>query len=393
MADETPNTPQDMSTQNTPASGLPSLEEILLPQKDAPSRISTQRVNAAEVLEAVNTPAAPIQPAPPLETPTPVTPETPPSQPPHHPGDVMTLHTYKSDIEETVRSKHVSLADIAAAQARRREEAPLTPQETAEKKTQTTKYLIIGAIFLIAALGTMAITALFSAQKKAATATAPASYIYVDDTQVLPLATPATRDSLMQILEAAREETHLALGLIERLYPVVTPEATTSSAAAQPQAETTQELFSTLALGAPDTLVRALLPNFVLGVHVFDGNQPFIIFKTDSYEQVFAGMLAWEDSMQSDLSPLFDRTPTAHIAGSGTTAAQAVSAPQLLSTPFTDRVVENHDARVIQNSSGDIILLWTFIDRNTLVITTNEYTLREIISRLSQAPSIAVPAQ
>ncbi len=390
MADETPTTPQDTNTQETPASGVPSLEDILLPQKDAPSRISTQRVNAAEVLEAAT---AAVQSAPHEETAPSTAPETQTSQPPHHPGDVMTLHTYKSDIEETVRSKHVSLADIAAAQARRREEAPLTPQETVEKRTRTTKYIIIGVVFLVAALGIMIATIFFSAQKSAVTATAPASYIYVDDTQVMPIATLATRDSLMQTLETAREGTHLALGLIERLYPVVTPEATTSSATAQPQAETTQELFSTLALGAPDTLARALLPNFVLGVHVFDGNQPFLIFKTDSYEQVFAGMLTWETSMQSDLSPLFDRTPTAHIAGSGSTAAQAVSAPQLLSTPFIDRVVENHDARVIQNSSGDILLLWTFIDRNTLVITTNEYTLREIISRLSQAPSIAVPAQ
>jgi hypothetical protein len=49
-------------------------------------------------------------------------------------------------------------------------------------------------------------------------------------------------------------------------------------------------------------------------------------------------------------------------------------------------VVENHDARVLYNNTGDIVLLWTFVDQHTLAITTNPATLREIISRLSVAP-------
>jgi UDP-N-acetylglucosamine transferase subunit ALG13 len=58
-----------------------------------------------------------------------------------------------------------------------------------------------------------------------------------------------------------------------------------------------------------------------------------------------------------------------------------------------DKIVENHDARVIQNNTGDVSLLWTFIDRNTLIITTNDATLREIISRLQTAPVTPIPGQ
>jgi hypothetical protein len=37
------------------------------------------------------------------------------------------------------------------------------------------------------------------------------------------------------------------------------------------------------------------------------------------------------------------------------------------------------------------LLLWGFINRNTLVITTNEATMREVISRLKNAPIVPTP--
>jgi len=51
------------------------------------------------------------------------------------------------------------------------------------------------------------------------------------------------------------------------------------------------------------------------------------------------------------------------------------------------------DARVLQNQYGDVYLLWTFLDRNTLVITTNDATLREVISRLKEAPITPIPGK
>jgi hypothetical protein len=63
----------------------------------------------------------------------------------------------------------------------------------------------------------------------------------------------------------------------------------------------------------------------------------------------------------------------------------------VLNTAFVDRVVDNHDSRVIQNAAGDILLLWTFLDRNTLVITTNQYTLSEVISRLNTSSLVPQP--
>ncbi len=156
----------------------------------------------------------------------------------------------------------------------------------------------------------------------------------------------------------------------------------------------------------PDALLRSVDPNlYLLGIHSFDGNQPFLILKADSYEGAYAGMLAWERDMRADLSPLFVRTPPVLIQNTPppppvatstatstatTTPAPVVDAPPVR-TGFVDRIVENHDARVIQNADGQILLLWTFVNRNVLVVTTNEATLREIISRLQSSPIVPTP--
>ncbi len=306
---------------------------------------------------------------------------------------IKALHTFKGDIEATVRDKNISLVDIAAAQSRRESSSAQTEGESAKKKFPMKRVLQIGGGVVLLAAAAGIIIAVTSRTTNVSTAPAPsAAFITVDDTIVVPTQTGDTRSTLMQALENEREKTGLALGLISRLY--VTAPATTSAQNETPTAPAelmAQGILSIIAPDVPSELVRALAPQYLLGIHAFDGNQAFFIFKTDNYGQAFAAMLAWENSIGPGLSPLFDRTPAVHIPEEGTTAVAV--GPQLLATPFVDRVVENHDARVIQNSAGDILLMWTFIDRQTLVITTNEYTLREIISRLTTAPVIPVPGQ
>jgi hypothetical protein len=177
-----------------------------------------------------------------------------------------------------------------------------------------------------------------------------------------------------------------------------------------------QTFFMQIAPNMPQTLTRTLLPTFLLGVHAYDGNQALLILKTDSYEQAFSGMLAWERTMRDDLLPLFAYTPPARITqenmlatttatstlAATSTQAQATStatttpeaAPSaFLQTGFIDKIVENHDARVFQNNFGDVYFLWTFLDRGTIVITTNPNTLKEVILRTHEAPIVPTPGE
>ena len=354
------------------------LGEILLPTKVVHDQKNAVRINAGALL-AQETGAT----LPRAETPVAAAPVVPKKQ--NH--ETPRLETYKGDIEKYVREKNVSVVSAAAAQAQQRTGARSVPVadfgDTGEEKVGHSWIfytLLIGGGVLALVLGTILVWYVFSRPGKLPVAAAPqAPFISVDGVADIPLASGQGRETTLSNLTQVKNASTLSLGLIEQLRPIAA--STTNPSASVLIA--TQPFIAFLAPSAPANLVRTLGPLFLLGVHTFDTPQPFLILKTDSYEQAFSGMLAWEGSMRRDLLPLFDYTPSRHINGSN-----ASTTPPATLSPggFTDAIVENHDARVLTNDAGDIYFLWTFLDRTTIVITTNEYTLREVIARLKDAP-------
>lgn len=126
-------------------------------------------------------------------------------------------------------------------------------------------------------------------------------------------------------------------------------------------------LFETLGLKMPPMLLRSLRPDFMLGFHSFNKNQPFLILKTDYYDNAFAGMLAWENKIAENLLPIFGR-------------ANRVN--ELSQRKWDDTVIKNKDTRVLRNFDGSIAIVYAFKDQRTLIITTSEDTLLEVSSRL-----------
>jgi hypothetical protein len=100
---------------------------------------------------------------------------------------------------------------------------------------------------------------------------------------------------------------------------------------------------------------------------VFDGPTPFIILKTTFFQNAFAGMLEWESTITQDLAPLITLSHGNVKAG----------------TFFIDSVVKNKDVRIIRGSEGQDLLFYTFVDRNTILITTKKLTLEDLIARLT----------
>lgn len=308
-----------------------------------------------------------------------------PAAPKKEESQVRAVQTYTSDISRVVEQGGVSTVSIAAAEAERRHKG--TEDGVVEVARQPAQdgpsrlRLVLIATSIIFVLSGIIILAAFlippAAPQQAAEPQTP--FIAVDKTT--PIATDGTgaRDIVMTELEAAREQVNLSLGLIERLLPA-TPNAITGLADALPA----QKFFELIAPNMPVDLLRTVAPVFLLGVHSFDENQSLLILRVDSYQQAYSGLLAWEHTMPQELAPLFTRRPSLHIPGTAP-APTASTTPQFIQTGFVDRVVENHDARVLENSTGDILLLWTFLDRNTVIITTNEFTLREVLRRLTTA--------
>ena len=321
------------------------------------------------------------------------TPASAPTGPKKEESLVKPLETYRGDIEQLVQNKNVSMLSIAAAEAERRAGAKTTPEEAAAARKnilsgmRTTAMVVGGIAFIGVAAGLVAYLFLRTSTTPIPQ-TLQAPFISVDETAAITVSPGESHGDLMNSLTSIQKSVSLSLGLIERELPVTA----SSTASGQMAPMDAQPFLTALSPSIPQSLLLTIQPQYLLGIHVYDGNQAFLILKVDSYEQGYAGMLAWESTMYNDLLPLFIYTPPQHIPEEGV-ATSTPNSPQFIQTGFTDSIVENHDARVIENSTGDIIFLWTFLDRNTIVITTNDATLREIISRLQNAPVTPIPGQ
>jgi len=371
-----PPTPQDPeeNKEETKKEEI-NLDNILLPKKEVASPASAQRINAGVLLEQETT--ATLKDESVTPTPTPVPPKK------VEKSVVQPLQTYRGDIEGLVQDKNVSVVNIAAAEASRRDTQAQTTQAepTVKKSSGVSKILMVGVglLLLVGAGSALAYVFLRPTPSVQIAQNPQAPFLLVDATQIVPLAAGSlSRQSVMTNLQNARTNIALSLGLMARLYPsavVATPDS-------MPTLVSIQTILSTLSSTIPAELVRAINPYYyTLGVHAFDENQAFLLIRVDSYAQAYSGMLAWEHTMYNDLVPLFVRTPRPRI--NNEEVATSTPPVQVLGTTFSDRVVENRDSRVVQNEAGDILLLWTFLDRSTIAITTNEHTLREIITRFT----------
>jgi len=368
------------------------LGNILLPKKDAPSVDSARRADAGTLMQQEQ--AATLKPQASGDSVSrPFVPHTP------H-GDVAPLQTFQGDIASAIGNKGVSVVSIAAAEANRRGTQPVSQDEQitntqAPRTLRNITFALIGLLFVAGAVGALGYIVISTSplpQQQAGVA----PFIAIDSTNKVSVPQDIQTAGLMQRLVAAKNSVSISLGLVAQLY--IEQQATTTGAT--PTYMNAQTLLTTLAPSLPQTFVRNLAPVYLLGVHSFGVNQPFLLMNVDSYTQAYAGMLAWETTMKKDLSPLFSYTPAPKIVvqqtpvATTTTASSTVSSTTTNPTPniptlqtgFTDAIVENHDARVTKDQSGTINFLWTFLDRQTLVITTNPDTLHEIITRLQQAP-------
>lgn len=403
-----PHGPQEPNNPPAPApagaaAGTPHTEidlgKILLPKKEAgPNVDSAQRINAGALLAQE---AAAELPKPESQGPVErMIPEQEAGTAPPEQTSIQPLQTYKGDLESVVSDKNVSMVSIAAAEAERRGRAPLQPQEIKAALLKLRMWAMVGggALLVVGAIGVVVFVLLPRTVEPIVAEAISAPLITVDGSAFVSVVPGGnTRAMLMNGLQTAKKEIQLSVGLVAWLY-VAEPPAVDGDA---PRQLTASELLGILAPNIPPALIRVLEGTYVVGVHSFDENQAFMLLRVDSYETAYAGMLAWEQTMRPDLLPFFNRNPSpqvvsappAPVATSTGTSTAPVAPPIFINSSFVDKVVENRDVRLIQNSAGDILLLWTFLGRNTILVTTNEYTMREVLSRLKSAPVVPIPGR
>ncbi len=262
------------------------------------------------------------------------------------------IRTFQGDVAEALQKQQESLVSIQQTEHLKKSSArsaTLTPLENSKSRTESF-YLLLGSLVLFA-LGIIGAWYAYNEfVRKVATPimTAPANRFVSADAEINLNLRSSSRETLINTLTSAvegvpaRELRHINFAL------------------------STSEFLEMLETRASGSLVRAFDPLFMFGAF---GESTFLIIKLVSFENAFAGMLAWEKNLSQDIGPLFATAEFSRSMPSGST--------------FTDITDRNKDVRIL--ALGDQpILLYSFFDNNMLIITDHIETLRTLIDRLTR---------
>lgn len=303
---------------------------------------------------------------------------------------IKNLRTFQGDVAEAIQKQNASVVTVALAERKRTEERKVAEQKvptqsnSAKQKmhpNQNGTLMILLSIILVL-LGAGTIFGLYTIQKN----NPPTVIKSPEDESMLGYTTKGNFDAGgadREIFSAFinNEKSTVTqdpkgihyLSLVKEIAGIRTPFATS-------------DLFELLKTKAPNSLIRAFNDDFMLGLYNDQGNEVFLIISLESFERAYSGMLEWEKTMNEDIGVLFSKRSLSLIERDATTLATTSTrvtnfdlTPGLL---FDDETIRNRDARILRNSRGETIFLYSFLDEKTLIITSSEATLSEISNKL-----------
>jgi len=277
--------------------------------------------------------------------------------------DLKSLRTFQGDMQEHIEVKKETVATIALAEQKKKiehNEPTYTEPEVRSKKTGSRGglFVIFGILALI--IGGVISGVMYFLQTETDTTLAPTiektliSYTDKKEVMLPTISAQTLASSLLQ--EKATYQAAANSVLYLRFSQGGTAVLNTT-------------LFDTIAVHAGDALKRNIEDGMV-GIYSLDTTELFFILKPDDFGIVYSGMLEWESTLGSDMS-LFFPLLQKHLE----------SNPSV----FTDETYKNKDVRVIRNENGALVLLYGFIDKDTLVITANEKIFEAILNRYLQS--------
>jgi len=286
----------------------------------------------------------------------------------HESPFVRRLRTFQSDVAETLKEQKTSVVQMTIKEHEKRQQKA----EEASPVSRRNLPLVIVSTILITSSVVLLGVGVFYFVTKDYTAPAPrvlntAPLIYTEKNDEINI-TDMSSDKIKEKIHLIVSELDIDIDHIQHIY--FTNEEIISEITRAPLRDliSTSDFINALEMKTPTTLRRTLDKKFMFGIHSFNGNQPFIILKTDFFENTFAGMLEWESFLAEDMLSLFSKKDHRN----------------LYDKKFDDIIIKNRDIRALLDSRGDIVLMYSFFDRNTLVITTRKDTLDEIITRLNR---------
>ena len=264
------------------------------------------------------------------------------------------LRTFSSDLADAVRRDEMSVIKVAMAEQKRRQ---ATDDEASPTSTKNIRYIVGGIIILILAGG--AIYGIIKYKSGITpdipiTETKIVSVIPADMTTSIEIANQST-SQVTELIRSAIANVQALEGNIIDIY-------LTNSISGTKKIIGTEEFFGILESQIPAPLLRSLAPKYMLGMIMKGGPHPFIILKSTDYETSFANMFTWEKKIFHDFY-----IPLSLVGGE-----------RAFESRFTDLLVENKAIRILYSETKEVIMLYSFINEQTMVITKDIETFKTL---------------
>lgn len=317
--------------------------------------------------------------------------ENPPPPQPKRPAEgksgqrkekVNALRTFEGDVADALKNRRTTAAQIVMAEQERpresREQTAVPPPKPPRSPEQKRTLLIIsGVVFIAGVIVFVAYLVSRPAPPPPAPATSSGKTLIDVDTQKTIDLTGLTHEQIINAIANERDTATLRINSAENI--VFTQKNSIGTAVPL----NTQALFAAIAPNLQSGLARSLDSSFAFGLLGFNGNQPYLILHTNSYQDAYGGMLDSEVDLYREAGRIF-------VPGSGPLPSLSTSTAAYFGVDpqrelFHDAVVDNIDARVVKDTGGVTVFLYAFPNQSTLIITTNEQTFTELVNRLRRA--------
>ncbi len=278
------------------------------------------------------------------------------------------IRTYRNDALTDISDNQISVPQIAAREAERREETGTTYRPQKRQLPTSYKPLFI-SVFVVLFISLAGAGGYLYLNKKPGQVTEqPIVGIatFFKTTTQIPTTLPGDRLTLLKNINALRLSTALGATDFLHIYPAETLAGTEKSIE-------TSTLMRVLDPRVPSTFVRTLENTSMIGAYGTE-KAPFIVLKTNQFDAALAGMLAWEKNISIDLAPLFGEPVRKTFDPSSLTGDRTRPAY------FSDEIIQNHDVRILYDERGEERILYTFVQNELILITTNHTTLEALLA-------------
>lgn len=275
----------------------------------------------------------------------------------HNTNTLPSLRTYQGDVAEFIKDKNESVTSIAVKEKEKRREKEREQSVAASKKGDGFKInfmaLVLSLLLIIAGSLTVFFVMRFLQNKEP---------VVTLKQEIIPY------NSELSIANVTKDSIATELSNIPKSGGVTAIKLSDTNGKS---INTTNILFSFLGVTPPGTINRSLKPEFFFGaLSQEESTDYFIIMGVDDFGVAFAGMLDWESNLEKDLSFITNKQPEVMTDLDDVDTSVAL---------WKDVIIRNKDTRALM-SANRAIVAYTFLDKNTILITNSLDSIGEISS-------------